>query len=216
MNQIKMRVAGAILLILLIVGGGWFLGIEPSLAIASSANQERVRVNSLNNLNEFFLAKLRSDYQNITALQSQLNLLRVSVPTTANLSKFISELNSLASKENVTVKSIQFNDAKPYSFIGQTLGAGGKQEPPPPLSNSKITSTNFVVIPMQISVTGIYSDVLDFLNSVQVGPRLCLITTLSTTGSAGAKAIGITPPLIADFSGRVDASIGGYVYVLLE
>ena len=216
MNQIKMRVAGAILLILLIVGGGWFLGIEPSLAIASSANQERVRVNSLNNLNEFFLAKLRSDYQNITALQSQLNLLRVSVPTTANLSKFISELNSLASKENVTVKSIQFNDAKPYSFIGQTLGAAGKQEPPPPLSNSKITSTNFVVIPMQISVTGIYSDVLDFLNSVQVGPRLCLITTLSTTGSAGAKAIGITPPLIADFSGRVDASMGGYVYVLLE
>lgn len=216
MNQIKIRVAGAILLILLIVSGGWFLGIEPPLATASSANQERMRVNSFNNVNELFLAKLRRDYQNITALQSQLNLLHVSVPTTANLSKFISELNSLASKENVTVKLIQFNDAKPYSFVGQTPGAAGNQEPPPPLSNSKITSTNFVVIPMQISVTGIYSDVLDFLNAVQRGPRLCLITTLSTTGSTGAKAIGITPPLVADFSGRVDASIGGYIYVLLE
>ena len=216
MNKINLWILGASAIIFAIVGGGWSLGIAPQLAIASNENHDLANVVSFNDKNQLLISKLRKDYEKIDELKNQLNDLQMSVPSNANLSTFILELNLLADKEKVTVKSIQFSDARPYSPAIQTSNASGIPVPPPLLTNAKITPANFVIIPLQISVTGIYSKVLKFVNDVQVGQRLTLISTLSSTGPIGTNSSGVTLPSAGTSRSEVDVSIGGFIYVLLE
>lgn len=214
MNKNRMWVIGAILAIVVTVAGGWLVGIAPQLAVASSANTDRANVMAANARNEILLAKLKRDYQNIDALKNHVSTLQESVPTSADISSFVTELNSLANARRVTLKSITVSDAKPYTPTTQAPAA--KTTPASsPQTNPKITSTNFVTIPVQIAVTGDYGKVLDFVNDVQLGQRLILVSTLSSTGatdSKGAKGNAST----SGGSQKVDSSIGGYIYVLLN
>ncbi len=216
MSRNKLWILGAIALIFVIAAGGWSLGIAPQLATASNENNDRAHVVSFNEKNQIIINKLRTDYRNIEELKNQLNVLQISVPNNANLSAFILELNLLADKEKITVKSIHFSDARPYSPSMQSSSVAGNQAPPPIITDAKITPANFVIIPFQISITGIYNKILKFVNDVQVGQRLTLISTLSSTGSLGTRPSGVTLPSVGASGTEVDVSIGGYIYVLLE
>jgi hypothetical protein len=127
----------------------------------------------------------------------------------------VTELNLLAARHKVTVKAIAISDAQPYTT-----------PPAPPVSknsaktavltNPKITPANFVVIPIQISITGVFGEVLDFVHEVQVGPRLFLVATLSSktsmTSTSGVASVKKTTKVGPT---TVDSTIGGFVYVLL-
>jgi pantothenate kinase-related protein Tda10 len=65
MNKSRMWVIGAVLAMVVIIAGGWFIGIAPQLAIATSAKNERSNVMAANARNQILLAKLKRDYQNI-------------------------------------------------------------------------------------------------------------------------------------------------------
>ncbi|MBI3430403.1 MAG: hypothetical protein HY050_10225 [Actinobacteria bacterium] len=206
---------GLSLLIVVVVVAGWLIGIAPQLANASRANADREAVLKQNSTNEATLRKLKNDYVGIDEIRTQLALLKVSVPSSGEISTFVTELNSLANTNRVTVRSITVNDAKPYTPAAATSnGAAGTNNPP--TTNPRITSNNFIVIPVQFSVTGDYSNVLEFVHEVQVGSRLFLISNLSSTGATDAKAVVVR----GNKSGpnafqKVDATVGGYVYVLL-
>ena len=216
MTKIKLWILGSVAIILILIGGGWLLGIAPQLAIASKANQDRATAISYNNQNQLLLTKLRIDYLNIDAFKKQLDMLRLSVPTSANIASFISELNLAANRNNVVIKSIQLSDAKPYTPIEPPPSATGAAGASTPLINSKITPANFVVIPLQFLVTGSYNQVLKFIKVVQSGQRLFLVATFSSGGSTVTPSLKVNPSLPANFSASVEASIGGYIYVLLE
>ena len=210
MNKNRMWVIGAILAMVVIIAGGWLIGVAPQLAATASANSDRANVLASNSTNEVLLAKLKRDYQNIDALKNQVSTLQQSVPIAADVSSFVTELNSLANARQVTLKTITVSDAKPYT-PASPAGSSSKS----PQTNPKITSSNFVVIPIQITVNGDYGKVLDFVNDVQLGRRLFLVSTLSrmgATNSSGSKGI----PATSGGSQKVDSSIGGYVYVLLN
>ena len=72
------------------------------------------------------------------------------------------------------------------------------------VTNPKITAANFIAIPVQLAIKGPYSNVLDFVRGLQTGPRLFLVTTITTK-----------PPADKAAAGSVDATVGGLVYVLL-
>lgn len=202
---------GMVLAIVVLVGGGWLIGIVPQLAAAATANTNRANVVVANTQNQILLAKLKRDYQNIDALRNQLSLLKEAVPPKADISSFVTELNTLASTRAVTLKSITVSDAKSYTPVTQAPGAVASKTSSPQ-TNPKITSANFVIIPVQITVTGDYRRVLDFVNDVQMGQRLVLVSSLSTTGSTDSKAVKGN----SSGSQKVDASIGGSIYVLLN
>ena len=213
MNKSRMWVFGAVLAIVVIVASGWLIGISPQLTIVASANRDRAAVIEANSRNEILLAKLRRDYENIDALKSQVATLRQSVPTTAEVSSFVTELNALANARKVTLKSINVSDAQGYTPTtqanpGKTTTSGSPQ------TNPKITSTNFVTIPVTIGVTGDYSKVLDFVNDVQLGRRLFLVSSLSSMGATNSKGVKGSPTT-SGASQRVDSTITGFMYVLL-
>lgn len=213
MNKNRMWVIGTILAMVVTVAGGWLIGIAPQLAAAASANTDRANVMAANARNEILLAKLKRDYQNIDALKNHVSTLKESVPTSADISSLVTELNSLANARKVTLKSITVSDAKPYTPATQAVAATAGKTSNSPQTNSKITSTNFVTIPVQITVTGDYGKVLDFVNDVQLGQRLFLVSTLSSTGSTDSKGAKGNPTTSGG-SQKVDSSIGGYIYVL--
>lgn len=213
MNKNRMWVIGAVLVMVVTMAGGWLIGVAPQLTTVASAHGDRATVIAANNRNAIFLAKLKRDYENIDALKNQVSTLQESVPTAADVSSFVTELNSLANARKVTLKSITVSDAKAY--IPTTQAAAAKNTTSgSPQTNPKITSTNFVTIPVTIGVTGDYGKVLDFVNDVQLGRRLFLVSTLSSTGATDSKGAKGSPTTSGG-SQRVDSTITGYMYVLI-
>ena len=212
MKSSRVRVIGLSLLLVIVVFAGWLLGIAPQLADASSANANRLSVMNQNTINEAILRKLKEDYAHIDGVRKELSLLKIAVPSSAEISSFVTELNTLANNHKITVRSITVNDARPYTPIAAPTGTEKL-----PTSNSRITPSNFIVIPVQFSVTGDYSSVLDFVHDVQIGPRLFLISNLSSMGATDAKAVAMrgnkSGPNVLQ---KVDATVGGYVYVLIS
>jgi Tfp pilus assembly protein PilO len=215
MNKNRVWVFGAVSALIGIAVLGWFVGISPQLAAVASTNQNRAIIMNQNRVSEVLLARLKRDYLGIDALKTRIASLQVAVPTSAQLSTFVTELNLLAARHKVTVKAIAISDAQPYTT-----------PPAPPVSknsaktavltNPKITPANFVVIPIQISITGVFGEVLDFVHEVQVGPRLFLVATLSSktsmTSTSGVASVKKTTKVGPT---TVDSTIGGFVYVLL-
>lgn len=72
----------------------------------------------------------------------------------------------------------------------------------PPVTSPLITATNFAAVPASVSVTGPYSNVLDFVNGVQHGDRLFLVTNINTSQSSTGT--------------DVDAKISGLIYALVQ
>lgn len=216
-GRVKSLALTSLLIVVLIAG--WLVGIAPQLADATSANANRTAVLAQNVANQAILRKLKSDYVGIDGLRKELSVLKVAVPTSAEISTFVTELNTLANTHKVTVRSITVNDAKPYAPVAPVAttpgnGTGGANTPI--TTNPRITSSNFVVIPVQFSVTGDYSKVLDFVHEVQVGPRLFLVSNLSSMGATDAKAVTRSGQAGPNPLQKVDATVGGYVYVILD
>jgi Tfp pilus assembly protein PilO len=214
MNKNRIWVIGAILTTVMLVAAGYFIGIAPQLAAASSANSDRANVMAANARNEILLTKLKHDYQNIDALKNQVSNLQKSVPAAADVSSFVTELNSLANARKVTLKSITVSDARAYTPTTQAVTTNTATSGSPQ-TNPKITTANFVTIPVTIGVTGDYSRVLDFVNDVQLGRRLFLVSTLSSMGTTNSKGVKGSPTTSGG-SQKVDSSIAGYMYVLLN
>ncbi len=217
MKSNRVRVIGLSLLLIIVVFAGWQVGIAPQLADASNANANRLNVMNQNTKNEAILRKLKDDYAHIDAVRKELSLLKIAVPSSAEISSFVTELNTLANNHKITVRSITVNDARPYTPIAAPTAvapSGGDNVPP---TNSRITPSNFIVIPVQFSLTGDYASVLDFVHDVQVGPRLFLVSNLSSMGATDAKAVAVrgnkSGPNVLQ---KVDATVGGYVYVLIS
>lgn len=213
MNKNRMWVIGSVLAIVVTIAAGWFIGISPQLVAASTANNDSATVMAANSRNEILLAKLKRDYANIDAIKNQVSTLQQSVPTTASISSFVTELNTLANARKITLKTISVSDAKPYTPTTQATASKGSGTTYPQ-TNPKITTTNFVIIPVQIGVTGDYAKVLDFVNDLQSGRRLYLVSALSTMGATNSKGVKGSPTFTGG-SQKVDSSITGYIYVLL-
>lgn len=209
-----------------VTAAGWFLGIQPQLATAAATNQDRAATEVRNSANEILLASLKKDFSHIGALKTQLASLQDSVPDSAAIPAFLTEIDSLAGAHQVVATAIRVANATVYSppavaVPAPAADATATSTPTPtpaPVApaapvgtlqvvNPKITAANFVAIPVHLTITGQYPNVLDFVNGLQMGPRLFLVTSLSiTTPTATAKTTG----------SAVESNIGGFIYVLLQ
>jgi len=216
MDKKRFWVVITVFAMVVIVGGGWLIGIAPQLAAVAAANQNRASVELANAKNQILLTRLKKDYQNIDTLKKELDSLRAAVPASAEISTFVTALNALANSRQITVKSISVNDAKPYTPVADAPASTTDKAPGAAVTNPKITAANFIVIPVQFSVAGDYVKVLDFVNDVQTGSRLFFLSTFSIIGSTTASgAVNREESSASATREKVDSTIGGYLYVLL-
>ena len=88
-----------------------------------------------------------------------------------------------------------------------------------PKPSALVTAANFVYVPVTLTIDGSYGNVLDFIEGLQKGTRLVLVTTFSTSPAvapAPVEAEDTSAGTVPGASDAVTATISAIVYVLLD
>lgn len=247
MDRNRLWIIGSVAAMVVVVALGLLFGIQPQLSAAFTAEQQRQSVAADNAVKLAQLHKLESDFKQLPALKATLKQLEESVPPSSELPAMISNLDALAASTGTTIESIAVKDAQPYAppavtpapASGTTTSTPAptatptaapaptpaKPQAPAPVTNAQVTAANFVAIPVSISVNGSYSQALAFVDGLQHGKRLFLVTTFASSKSAApaAPAPTSTPkstsgstPTATPAEALPSWTVGGYVYVVLD
>jgi len=211
----------AVLVMVAAVAGGWFLAIGPQLAVASEADSQRGLVEAQNAATAAAIAALAKEQEDLPDLETTLSALQRAIPLDIAAPAFIDDINALAIRSGVVVSAITV--ATPLAYVAPageapeatTDEASGEADTaeapvveidpnaPPAVTNGLVTSDNFVLIPVTIEAKGTYAQALDFLNGLQFGERLFLVTGF--VSSANKEDAG---------DPTVTATTTGYIYAL--
>ena len=217
----RLWVIGSILLTIAIVAMGWFLGVSPKLGEAATADQHRSEVAAQNLVHQTETAKIKKQYEQLPELKEQLAVLRAAIPAGDDLSTFLGELHQLEQQTAVSLTSFAAGDGQPYvppaapaaddAKAGTDAAADAAKSTPAPAATTAaipgatsplVTAENFVAIPVTVMVTGSHEQAMNFIQGLQSGNRLFLVTDLTMTQQDDSEAY--------------EAKITGFVYVLLD
>lgn len=233
-NRLQLVIALAIGVVLL--AGGFFLGVQPQIAAAAANREQQRSIDTTNDGYRTELARLAAQSAKLPAMQREAAALATSIPSSADTASFYKEVDRVAASTGVTVDGITTSWAAAYTppqtaapAAGATAEpsaeASGAATPSPsaspsapvaaaPVTDAQITSANFSTIAISIGVTGSFDQALAFTAGVQHGDRLFLVddikSTREDTTADGASPAGGTG------AGSTTWTLSGYVYVLSD
>lgn len=185
-----------VLITIVVVALGWFLGISPRLADAARFEAERQSVQAQNDLARAVIAQLEADFENLDELLLELGSLREEFPTDAQYDDAIEELLTSLLSAGLGLQSISINEPSPTTAIVLEEDA-----PPPPSEidgDGVLPAGSLLRVPVSVTVTGPLSSALAYIEALQLSPRFSIVYS-------GDYAI------IADGSGTVTFSMIMYV-----
>jgi Tfp pilus assembly protein PilO len=207
MDRNRLFVIGAALAMVVVVFFGWTVGVQPQLAASVAAAEETKAVQASNAAQAGVLSVLKKDFANIGTLKAQRDQLRREVPAGTDMSAFIDELHEAVVAHGVALGTFAVTEGQSYvapKAAGTDTAAPAGTAAPAPSAGT--APEGLVLMPIQLSVTGQYGKVLEFVQGLQTGTRLVLVTTLTTAPSSTSGGVG------QDFV----AQIGGFAYVLSD
>lgn len=176
MSILRLWVIGSVVVAILILALGWFLGVQPRLAEAGAAELERRNVAETNAAYEATLVELRELSANLPALQRDLDAIRVEIPEAPELSTLLGQLNEIAVAAGVSINEVTANTPQLVEpALLEPLGV-----------------TDLVAIPVQISALGSTEGLSAFLRNAQFGPRLMFVSTFTTSDDAESGRVSLT------------------------
>jgi len=211
----RLWIFGTVTVTIALLLAGWFVGIQPLLAAAATADSDRATIEAQNDAKVITIAQLAKDNENLPALERSYTTLQKSIPTTPSTPDFITGLDTLAGATGVQVKTITVGAATAYTIPASAVpkpettsddpdAAAPSTEPEPvgatAVTSPLVTPENFFGIEVGVDVEGTYADVLAFVKGMQSGSRLFLLTSFTSTTNAEG--------------GGVTARVGGLIYVL--
>jgi len=197
---INLLVGGGIAVVLLL---GWFLGVSPVLEQVTAANLQTESLQLANAASTARLATLKKQFANLGPLQTKLTKLQESIPAEADIPDFLAEINALCAANGVSLTSLTVNDALAYVAPGAVVAPAAPAPGATPAPGTATVptaadpSTGLVAIPVKVSVSGPYGQVMAFAGALQIGARLLFVKKLSVSGSASG----------ANFTGSVEGNI---------
>ncbi|ANP73945.1 hypothetical protein PA27867_3009 [Cryobacterium arcticum] len=228
MDKNRMWTIGSIIVMVAVLVGGALLGIQPQLTAAAVANAQRMSVEASNAGQASVLDQLKKDFAGIGDLKAELAPLSASVPNGSMMPEFIDQINALAASTQVSLDGITVAEATPYASVEapaavvdpSAVSATSPATPAPtatdtvapragvpPVTNAKISGDNFASLAMTVTVIGPYGNTLNFVNGLQSGQRLFLVSGLTTTAKDVPEGEAST--------GEVTAVISGLTYALV-
>jgi Tfp pilus assembly protein PilO len=192
-NSSKTWVLIGAALAVVVLAGGYFLGVAPALADAKVSSDMSASVQAQNARQAEVLAELREQAKSIDVATEELKTLQESLPPEARLSNLVTQVSEFAVETGVAVTSITAGDA--ILFV-HTAAA------PPTSSVTPVQDTGLVAIPITVTVSGTSAAIFDFIEKLRTGPRLFLVHDLSMA------------PLTDGSGTNFEASIVGLVYAL--
>ncbi|MET0843395.1 MAG: hypothetical protein ABWY23_06070 [Mycetocola sp.] len=229
MDKTKIWIVASSIVMAGILALGWFVGIDPQLQAKAATDELRESVDAQNEATQLAIGRLKGDFEKIDELRTELAGLRSSIPESGNMPAFLTQLDNVAKASKTTVTALSVSEAVEYTAPATAVEVvpeaetGAEPAPeaeavpdaaaapvdeaaadvPSVITDSRVTSANFVVIPVTVTVEGDAAGARSFLDKLQHGARLFLATNIS-----------IAPKDIE--AGSFSATVGGYVYVLLK
>lgn len=223
MDKNRLWMIGSVLVMVVVLVGGVLLGIQPQLAAAAAANEQRASVEASNAGQAAVLEQLKKDFEGLDTLKDELAPLSASVPSGTRMPAFIKQLDALAIGTQVTLDGFTISDAVPYTPVEAPAAPDAASDAAspatspdaavaptagvPPVTNEQITADNFASMVVTVTVSGSYANALSFVDGLQSGERLFLVSGLTTTAKESIEE--------ESSSGEVTASITGLIYVLV-
>jgi len=221
MTRNRLNMVLAVIGMVVVAVGGFFLGVQPQLARAAADDTQQSTVEQENALKSVELARLRKQAKSLPEMQAELGRLEASVPSATKMSAFYDEIGQAASAAGVTVSAITTSDAVAYTppvSEPTTPSATGAPTPtpepvasapssaPPVATDASITASNFSVVPVTVSVDGSFDQALSFVGRAQALQRLYLVNSITSSAS--------DPSLESTETSSTTWNFSGYVFVL--
>jgi Tfp pilus assembly protein PilO len=170
---------------------GWFLGISPLLAQAERARSEQAAVDAMNAQHSAVLAQLQADFERIDELEAEYDEVQRAMPNGPATDLMLDEVDAAAAATGVVVTSVSFSEG-----VLVTAGSGESGVTNDPTAVPEALATRLASVPFAIAASGQYSSLVAFVDQLQLGDRLTLVTTLSFVGMAEASTAQIGGLLI--------------------
>lgn len=187
--------SAAAALVLLI--GGWFLGVQPQLAAAATAASTTTNVQTQNQATRMKLAGLTRAAAKSESMRIEDARLLKAVPSILKPNTFIRRVTEVAALDGVKVLAISPSNAVAYTAPAASSAAGGLALAK---TNPLITPANFAVVPVTVSVSGGSDSLVQFMHDIQNDERTFSITAFQI-GKDGATS-------------EVTAALTGSIYTL--
>ena len=162
----------------------WFVLLwSPQGSKISKAKHRTAQAESEQQELQLRIARFKSLQQEEPQKRAQLESLRVAIPDEPNLAQFILDANTAAN-----VSGIQFLSISPSPPVASSGPAGSGSTAPPATPTTPAAGTRPAVINLQLSISGGYFQVVDFVNRLNGLSRLVVIDSLNLTGGAQASS----------------------------
>lgn len=185
MNRSRLWTVGAVLVIVALVAGSWFLGVAPRLADARNADQTREQAIALNDAHRQALQALEEQFERRDEIIAGLDKAHRVIPELPEKSEFIAQIAELALDSGVTTTVVTF--AEPTAYVPP----GGAPEDYTAASN-ELASGGLYTIPITLNAQGSELATLGFLNGLQLGDRLVMIHTAQFSAGAEGEEPSLT------------------------
>jgi Tfp pilus assembly protein PilO len=199
----RIWVFGAVLVSIVIIVLGWFLGISPKLAEADVASSERANVDAQNVAQEAAIGLLKEQFADLDKVKAELKKLQESIPNSTSADTFIDSVAAAAVSNGVILDSVTPLEGAAYGgSVDPTAAADPTAVQPadPSVTVPNTASTTldasltgrFYTVGVSIEVLGGADQMYAFADTLQKNNRLFLVTdvTFSTDGEPGGKITG--------------------------
>ena len=206
-NRIKLIIAmvsGVAVLAL-----GFFLGVQPQLTAASTAAEQKSTVDQQNEGIRAAVEQLIAENEGLSGLEAERDAKLASVPAAPDMPALIRQLDAMAGEAGTVVTS--FTTADPVSYVApasatapaaaapaegteSSEGTDGTADAaaaapaeaalptaPATVTDPAVTTANFSTIAVTVDIQGSYDQALDFVDRIQKGPRLFLVTAITSS-----------------------------------
>lgn len=211
-----------------LIAAGWILVAQPQLAAAAASDAQRASVQSQLASSQRSLRQLQTQKSKLGELTTQLTGLQRSIPSSLASSSLVAGINDEAQAAGVSVVSIAVNDPVVYAPAGEASAATSTSSAASPSSTAsatappsstgsgsfspetdpRITPANFVPVPVTITVSGGWNQVLAFTKNLQGGVRLFALGTLTSKLGDSSSYGGAADP------SAFTTTITGYVFAI--
>lgn len=212
-------VGGTVVLALLLLVAAWFLLISPVVTAAGETRQEAADLRATNEQTRLQVEVLKQQFETLDESKATLAELRLQVPTTAEISAYLRQVDAQATAHEVTLTSLTPSTPEVFSPAAAAGTSSSADEASSGTDASSATTTTtttapagMVDIPVSMTVVGSYTNVMAWVQSIQQETdRVLLVTTVTGTGQDDAQAGGGRP---ATSVGDLEVTVAGYLYVL--
>ena len=239
MDRNRIKMIAAALSGVAVLALGFLLGVQPQLSSASAAAEQRTSIETQNEGLRATLAQLVAENDQLSTLTTDRDARRASVPDAADMPELIRQLDGMADAAGVPVTSFTTADAVSYEMpasaaapvadAATTDGAepaegadadadatapteAAAPTAPTTFTDPAVTPANFSTIAVTVDIEGSYDQALDFVDRLQKGSRLFLVTTITSTesGDSGGEESDAAAPDAQTWT------VGGLVFVMQD